>query len=328
VRIAYYSAAFTGCGHTVRGIAIRNALRRAAVDCEFVIVGTLGMAGLAESQGIAVVQLEPESFDSLSAERFRGSATYQTLSRIAADILIVDLAWFTTHRMVAELPGTSLLLLRQASADFFSYCHNGTATELDPSAYDLVLKIEPCSLPCETVGIDPIIMRQPHELLTRARAAAALGLDPDRPAALIATNGKPGEFEELKQTYSYLDDDYQLFCSSNHHGGVFPIVDYFSAFDFVVCSGGHNAFWEAVYFGKETVFVPSRVGLKTRRGALKTARTASSAPTEPMSRCGCLGGEGHSGGQNVTVSNGLITRMPRYSWCEFKSSERICVHPT
>ncbi|TVR29284.1 MAG: hypothetical protein EA404_15260 [Spirochaetaceae bacterium] len=256
MRIAYYSAAFTGCGNTVRGIAIRNALQRAAVNCEFVMVGTLGMAGLAESQGIAVVQLEPESFDRLAAERFRSSATYQTLSRISADILIVDLAWFTTQRMVAELPGNSVLLLRQASADFFGYYHNGTTTEFDPSAYDLVLSIEPCSLPFETVGIDPIIMRQPHELLTRARAAAALGLDPDQPAALIATNGKPGEFEKLRQTYSCLDGDYQLFCSSNHHGGVFPIVDYFNAFDLVVCSGGYNAFWEAVYFSKDAVFVP------------------------------------------------------------------------
>ena len=256
MRIAYYSAAFTGCGNTVRGIAIRNALQRAAVDCEFMMIGTLGIAGLAESQGIAVVQLEPENFDSLSTEHFRGSATYRTLSRIAPDILIVDLAWFTTHRVVAELPGRSVLLLRQVSEDFFGYYHNATTTELDPSAYDLVLSIEPCSLPFETIGIDPIIMRQPHELLTRARAAGALGLDPDQPAALIATNGKPGEFEELTQTYSYLDDAYQLFCSSNHHGGVFPIVDYFNAFDFVVCSGGYNAFWEAVYFGKEAVFVP------------------------------------------------------------------------
>ncbi|TVQ35878.1 MAG: hypothetical protein EA384_15280 [Spirochaetaceae bacterium] len=256
VRIAYYSAAYTGCGHTVRGIAVHNALQRAEVDCEYVMVGTFGMPELAESQGIPVVQLEPESFDTLSAERFRSSTTYRALRRIAADTLIVDMAWFATHRIVAELSGTSILLLRQASEEFFGYHHNGATVEFDPASYDLVLQIEPCSLPFDSLAIDPIIMRRPHELLPRDRAAGALGLDPALPAALIATNGKPGEFEELKQSYSYLDDAYQLFCSSNHHGGVFPIADYFNTFDFVVCSGGYNAFWEAVYFGKEAVFVP------------------------------------------------------------------------
>lgn len=256
MRIVYYSASHTGSGHTVRGIAIRNALRRGGITCEFLMAGTLGMAGLARSQGIETIEIAPETFESLSEANYRSSATYAALRQLAADVLIVDLAWFTTHRMAAELPGRTLLLLRQVSQQFFGYYHDDETIELDPFVYDLVVGIEPWPLPFAAQRVDPLIMRQPSELLPRTEAAAALGLDGSRPAALIATNGKPGEFEELKQTYSYLEDDYQVFYSSNHHGGVFPIVDYFNAFDFVVCSGGYNAFWEAVYFGKEAVFVP------------------------------------------------------------------------
>lgn len=257
LRIAYYTAAVTGSGNTVLGIAIWNALRRAAIDCEFVMVGTLGMPELAEAQGIRTLPLGPETFESLSEERFRTSNTFSTLQDLAADILIVNLAWFTTHRIVQDLPGRSVLLLRQVAEEFFGYVHNDRLVELDPSVYGQVVAIEPWPLPFPALQIDPIVMRNADELLPRASAAAALGLDPNQPTALIATNGKPGEYEELCDTYSYLEDQYQLYCSSNHYGGVFPIVDYFNAFDFIVCSAGYNAFWEAVYLEKPAVFVPN-----------------------------------------------------------------------
>ncbi len=256
MRIVYYCAAVTGSGHTVRGIAIHNALVRNGAPCEFIMVGTLGMAELARGQGIPVVELEHETFETLAPGCYRESATFRALEELDADTLIVDLAWYATHRIVADLRAHTVLLVRQVSEDFFSYEHDGTAVHFDPAAYDRVIRIEPCDLPFDAQTIDPIVIRNPSEILSRADAAAALGIDPGRPTALIATNGKPGEFEELTQTYSYLDDDYQLFCTSNHHGGIFPIVDYFNAFDLVVCSGGYNAFWEAVLFGKEAVFIP------------------------------------------------------------------------
>ncbi len=40
-------------------------------------------------------------------------------------------------------------------------------------------------------------------------------------------------------------------------GGLFLAVDYFNAFDLVICGAGYNAFWEAVYFKKEAIFVPA-----------------------------------------------------------------------
>lgn len=257
LRIAYYSAAVTGSGHTARGIAIHHALQRAAVNCEFVMVGTLGMPELAESQGIRTIPLDPESFEGLSEQRFRTSPTFVTLRNLAADIVIVDLAWFATHRVVGALPGRSVLLLRQVAEEFFGYVHNDRLVELDPSVYGQVVAIEPWPLPFPAVQIDPIVIRNADELLPRGAAAVALGLDPDQQTALITTNGKPGEYEELCNTYSYLGDAYQLFCSSNHHGGIFPLVDYFNAFDFIVCSAGYNAFWEAVYLEKPAVFVPN-----------------------------------------------------------------------
>ena len=76
-------------------------------------------------------------------------------------------------------------------------------------------------------------------------------------ACLFAINGKPGEFEEKKKLYSYLGEtDYEMVYSSNFRGGLFPAVDYFNAFDLLICGAGYSAFWEAIYFEKEAIFVP------------------------------------------------------------------------
>ncbi len=45
--------------------------------------------------------------------------------------------------------------------------------------------------------------------------------------------------------------------STNYSGGIFPVVDYFNAVDLLICGGGYNAFWEAKYFEKEAIIVPT-----------------------------------------------------------------------
>ncbi|MCF6335423.1 MAG: hypothetical protein L3J12_06755 [Spirochaetales bacterium] len=44
--------------------------------------------------------------------------------------------------------------------------------------------------------------------------------------------------------------------STNYRGGIFPVVDYFNAFDLIITSGGYNSFWEAQFFEKEALFIP------------------------------------------------------------------------
>ena len=55
----------------------------------------------------------------------------------------------------------------------------------------------------------------------------------------------------MKKTYSYLEDEgYQMVYSTNYKGGLFPAVDYFNAFEMLICGAGYNSFWEAVYFDR------------------------------------------------------------------------------
>ena len=56
---------------------------------------------------------------------------------------------------------------------------------------------------------------------------------------------------------SHLEDEgYSVVHTTNYRDGLFPIVDYYNAFDLIVCSAGYNSFWEVMFFEKEAICVP------------------------------------------------------------------------
>ena len=256
MHIVYYTAARTGSGHAVGGIALANAVRRAGLNANVTVTGTFGFHELLDAAGVPSVPIVPEDFDILNERDFEKSETWKTLTALKPDVLVIDLAWYTTHTFVDQLACPSILLLRQVDENFFAYRHGDELIRFSPERYSLVVAKEPWSFPFPVHHINPIVLRNPHEILNREQASSRLGIDAAAPTALIATNGKPAEFERLYKDYAYLEDEYQLVTSTNHHSGLFPLVDYFNAFDFVVCSAGYHAFWECMYFEKTGVFVP------------------------------------------------------------------------
>ncbi len=127
----------------------------------------------------------------------------------------------------------------------------------DSAEYNLILEAEPTAAAVPMVKINPLIIRNKEEILTREDALKYLGLNPLKKVCLFAINGRPGEYEDSIKTYSYLEDEgYQMIYSTNYEGGLFPVVDYFNAFDLIITSGGYNSFWEARYFKKEALFIP------------------------------------------------------------------------
>ena len=105
-------------------------------------------------------------------------------------------------------------------------------------------------------SINPIVIKNRDEILSREEALHKLSLDCRNKTCLLAYNGYPGNFKRVKKTYSYLEDEeYQVVYSTNYEDGIFPVVDYFNAFDLIIFGAGYNSFWEAIYFNKEAVFV-------------------------------------------------------------------------
>jgi len=203
------------------------------------------------------IEIPLEDEHGLAADTYENSMLYKTLAALEPDVLLVDLAWYMCHHFLNRLPGRKILLCRQVADRFFRIPLASGPLQFDPGQYDRVLAIEPfrSSIPMES--INPVIIRNRDEILSRHDALDRLDVSPERPLCLFAFNGRADEFDRVRKTYSYLEDtDYHVIYSTNHRQGLFPAVDYFNAFDLVLSAAGYNAFWEAIYFGKETIFVP------------------------------------------------------------------------
>ena len=119
--------------------------------------------------------------------------------------------------------------------------------------------------------VDPIVFLDRSELLDRASAAAALGLDPAKRTALVSL-GQGGEVNRavaraLKALVAVPDLQVAALQSSIaagievpeeviHLSATFPMSRYYNAFDMAVSAAGYNAFHELIAFEVPTLFVP------------------------------------------------------------------------
>lgn len=258
MRILYYTTGITGSGNLVLGISIANAFRRRGVEPDFTILSSSpNFTELGDRMGVQHQEIPLEDETKLSAEGYGSSALYKAIVSLDPDVLIVTVHWFMLSSFIQALPCRKVFLCRQVDERYFSIPIAGEMLAFRQQDYDLALSIEPFQTNQPFRRINPIVLRNRDEILPRKDALKKLGLTEGGNHCLFAFNGKPGEFEGVKKMYSYLENEgYEMAYSTNYQGGLFPAVDYFNAFEMLICGAGYNAFWESVYFQKEAIFVP------------------------------------------------------------------------
>lgn len=261
MNVLYYSSAVSGSGHIVQGVSIFNALKRQGGDVSFLILHNSAMGQLAERLDVPQRRIVFEDEHTLSPESYRRSELFNAITDFKPDLILVDLSWFMLQAFIDELSCKKIFLCRQIDVQTFHIFLDGRTIVFDPSSYDIIVKTEPWDAPFEAKEVNPLIIRNQNEIFSRAESLRKLGLAGVKPVCLFAFNGNPGDYKRIGKTYSYLEDEgYDLVCTTNYNGegrvDLFPVVDYFNAVDLLICGAGYNAFWEAVYFQKEAVFVP------------------------------------------------------------------------
>jgi UDP-N-acetylglucosamine--N-acetylmuramyl-(pentapeptide) pyrophosphoryl-undecaprenol N-acetylglucosamine transferase len=121
------------------------------------------------------------------------------------------------------------------------------------------------------VRVGPIVYLDREELLDRAEAARALGLDPARRTVLVNLGQGGGVDGAVARTLRALAGHPQLQVAALQSSiatgievpdevvrldATFPMSRYFAAFDLAVAAAGYNAFHELIAFGVPTLFVP------------------------------------------------------------------------
>ena len=257
MNILYYTSGVTGSGRIVQGISICNGLKRKGVDCKYSILHNSRMGVLAEHAGVDHLEIPFEDEIRLSPDHYADSELYRAIISFKPDVLLVDISWFMIHSFIDNLPCKKIFLSRQLPERVFTVPLPEGPVVFNPDNYDFLVKTEPFDAPFDMIPVNPIIIRDRTEILSRHEALAELGMDGSKQVCMFAFNGNPGDFDRIKKTYSYLEDEgYTMIYTTNYAGGLFPAVDYFNAVDLLICGAGYNSFWEAVYFEKDAVFVP------------------------------------------------------------------------
>ena len=124
----------------------------------------------------------------------------------------------------------------------------------------------------EPAAVPPIMLLDREDLLERTAARQALGLRPDRPAALVQLGS--GNNNDIERHLDHIvaageQLDLQLVVAEwlIQHNPVrrrgvrylsaFPNARYFNAFDFVVSAAGYNSFHEILHHGLPGIFLPN-----------------------------------------------------------------------
>jgi hypothetical protein len=257
MRIVYYTSGITGAGRLVIGIAIGNALNRKKVNCKYTLVHTSPAGHFADD--FENIKIPLETTVELSPERCRSSILYKTLKKLKPDVMIVNHQWFTIYNFIDELPCRKIYISDQAYDAHFRVPLPGGDLVFNNGQYDRVLAIEPFTPPVPMERINPLIVRNRDEILDRETALERLNLDGSKKIALYNFSGKEGDYESHLKKYAYLDKEYDVVRISLFGDTLFPVVDYYSAFDLIVCGGGYNNVWSSVYFQKQSLFEPTHL---------------------------------------------------------------------
>jgi hypothetical protein len=274
VNILYYTGGLSGSGHVVQGISIFNALRRRGSEAAYTILSSNpAFTGLADRMGVTHCEVPFEDEGRLSQTTFASSALYTTILSVRPDVLIVDLFWFPLFHFIRELPCRKIFLCRQVADNFFSVRTAEETLIFRPEDYDLTLATEPFQTYAPLTRIDPLVIRNRDEIMSREDVERALHLGGNAPRCLFAFSGKPEVLARAKEEHARsVSGGYEIVYSTDYEGGIFPAVDYFNAFDILVCGAGYNAFWEAVYFGKRAEFVPQKVRFEDQARRVEECR--------------------------------------------------------
>jgi hypothetical protein len=186
------------------------------LTCDFTIVHGSPFSQLAERLGVQYVKIQTEDEKELSRENFSSSILYKTINSLKPDILIVDQFWFMLHHFIVELSCTKIFLCRQVEDSTFSIDLPAGRIHFNAQSYDLVLATEPFKSCVEMEHINPVIIRNRDEVLSKKDALEKLEIKHRGKICLFAFNGRPGEFRRIKKDYSYLEDvGYQMVYSTN-----------------------------------------------------------------------------------------------------------------
>lgn len=253
-RIAYFTAGTVGAGHLVRGVALGRALQRCGHEQYRIFSPPSPFARVAEPW------LEPVPIET-DLLRNRASADDSAIARAlkayAPDRLVIDLFWVPLA--LVQLPCPAWLLLRSVPP---AWLVGPREARFDAGRYERVFAIEPAPGLERFLPLDPVVVCQPSEAVSREALVSWVGADTHAPLRIIARAGLPDDQGLLMERAHALDPSATWHTLDlSRSDAPFPAAAWLASMqtgDHLVAGAGYNLYWEAraMGFDVHTTFVP------------------------------------------------------------------------
>jgi UDP:flavonoid glycosyltransferase YjiC (YdhE family) len=260
-----------GSGHIVRALSVLFGLKRAGVDCDFQLLCDSDFGVLAEPYcGVSWLKLQPE----LHLRDARRGELFLFINELDPDLLIVDGTWAPILPFIKYLRCPKVIIFRYYAEEWFSFrLPDGEIVSFDPSGYEAAFSTEPNFSRPGLASIDPLVIRNRNEILTRDEARKRLGAEDGKKLIVVAHNGFTGELEKIAAQEFGEGTEAKVVMSSNADGeGLFPLCDYAAGIDLLIAGAGYNSFYESAFFKIPTRFMPQE-----RRGGEQAWRVRQNA---------------------------------------------------
>ncbi|MCB9744905.1 MAG: hypothetical protein H6741_31650 [Alphaproteobacteria bacterium] len=305
LRVVSYAINGRGMGHLVRQLSILRWMRRlcGAMDqkLEAWVLTSSEADTLARREGFPALKMPSKAMirdAGLPPERYLPVARTWVLNAIAGlqpDLLLVDtFAGGSFGELVAslEMARKRVLVARRVKPEF---------AEADPYQ-ELVALYDEVIVP-DARGSGPILIRDPHELLEREAARAALGVPEGKRAVYLSLGGggdasAPGALPRLARQLREAGWHVVVGAGPLYEGpelrgeGLtwldrYTPVELLPGVDAAVSAAGYNSFHELMLAGVPTVFLPQprvaddqreRAERAVAAGAGRVARTLAEVP--------------------------------------------------
>jgi UDP:flavonoid glycosyltransferase YjiC (YdhE family) len=280
-RVLFVSSNGFGLGHLTRLLAVA---RRMPGDIEPVFATMSQAMPIVRQAGYPVEYLPGNTFGNVSSGDWNGWLALQfsqivDFHRPAAVVFDGGLPYQGILQTVARREEARLVWIRRG---MWRDIQENDELIARQRFFDLV--IEPADIAAahdrgatvrwrgHALHVPPVALLDEGELFDRAEAAARLGLDPQRPAALIQLGsganrdivGMTGEvlqalaarpaIQPVLLEWLIASAELDLWPGVRRLKG-FPVAKYYRAFDFTISAAGYNSFNEVIAFGLPAIFV-------------------------------------------------------------------------